>query len=514
MKRQVARGFLLAGLVSLHAQALCTLHAAVLLRTAAFLVSALLWGALIGTPRWWARLGALLWMVCSLGVALTVALLGRVPSSDTLWMLCSSPPYTAHLLRHVGPVGLYVAVLLGAGMFATWVLHVSAWRVPQWVWPVGLLCAFGLLHTSAPVPADLTVLRLASQMWIERSVRAEREPPAAAARVLPPRALSDGANGQQAVVWIIHESLRSDAPKPRLPGARSYVYFANAYAQSTQTPVSVPSMLTGLAPDDSRAHFASAPLAWHHFDPGGEASVFVSPQLFSWSNLLRFYFDDKPPSFVRTAESLRGTPVNDGGVADSEAVDAALDLADRVWSTRGELFLFVQFNAAHLPCWHPGVAPESAHYEASPERDARCHEAAAYERREEARLLEGLASRGSLQHAWIVSTSDHAEVADGEAPGRAYDVRAGLAHVPMWISPPADWCALHVTACTQLAANASRVVGNADLLPTLLDAQGLPAAAGAAGHSLLRAVPAERAVRACIGVPLRAWDNSVCTEFH
>ena len=457
-----------------------------------------------------------MWLLLTVSLVLTLALVGRLPSSDTVWMLLSSPPYAAHLLRHAGPVGLYVAALALLITVAAWAVRAAALPSLRWLGPLGAVGALLLVRSASLVPADLAVLRLASRMWAERAVRAEREPPSAGRRVVPDSvAMASGdVRPARAVVWLIHESLRTDAPRPQLPASRQYVYFASTYAQSTQTPVSVPSMLTGLAPDDTRAHFAEAPFAWHWFDASGEASVFVSPQIFTWSNLHRFYFDDRPPSFVRTAESFKGAPVNDGGVADGEAVDAALDLADRVWSTRGELFLFVQFNAAHLPCWHPGVEPGSAHYEASAARDARCHEAAAYERREETRLLAGLSVQGSLQHAWIVSTSDHAEVPDGAPPGRAYDVRAELAHVPMWISPPPYWCIAHVGECAQLRTNTARIVANTDLLPTLLDARGQGAPLGAVGHSLLRPLPAERVVRACIGVPLRAWDNHACTEFH
>lgn len=508
MQAWVARGALLAGFLALHAGTIGASHAVFPWGSAAFFVCALLWAALASTRTSLVHALAALWTLLGLLHAGASYALAVQPSTDAVWMLVSSPAYAWHMLRHVGSVGAYAAAaaLLYAGSF--WSFKRASLNVPRAGWIVGVAGALVLLWRSPSLPSELAVLRLGGSLWAERDARAEREPPNAAERV----ALRVAPQRGRAVVWLIHESLRPDAPAPRLPEGRSYVYYAHAYAQSTQTPVSVPSMLTGLGPDDSRSNYARAPLAWHHFDADGERTVFVSPQLYAWSNLDHFYFGSRPPAFVRTAESLRAAPVNDGGVADREAVDAALDLAERVWLTQQELYLFVQFNASHLPCWHPDVAPGTAHYEASPARDERCRKAAAYVRSEEARLLQGLQQRGVLPGAWILSTSDHAEVADGEAPGRAYDVRETFTHVPMWVSPPAGWAGHHRDAWATLQENAREVVGNTDLLPSVLEALGLPPAAGAVGHSLLHPLPAARVQRACIGVPLRAWDRSLCIE--
>lgn len=512
MPAGLARGLVLAGFAGLQVQFLRLPSVAPSTRVAAFCVSIALWLGLAGSRS---KLGAFLagfWFFCCCFYLGYAAFSGAAPSLDVLWLFLSSPSYALMLFRQSGPLGaLFPALLLVAAGFV-YVLRGANWRATRWTWALGVAGALLLARDArATWPADLDSLRVLYTLGREARTMAERVPPDAGERTRLHPVRAPG----RAVVWLVHESMRADVPPPGQFHTRERMYFANAFAQSTQTPVSVPSMLTGLAPDASREVYARAPFAWHHFDEDGASSVFVSPQLYSWANLRSFYFGHRPPLYLRTAEDMRSKAINDGGKPDSEAVNLALELANKVWNEQRELYLFVQFNGTHLPCWHPGVErPGASRYEASPERAARCHQAEAYVQSEVERLLEGLQQRGILEQAWVVSTSDHSEVADDAPPGRAFDVSREFAHVPMWIMPPTAWMNAHPVQTAQLRRNTSQAVGNVDLLPTLLDAFSLPPPAYTAGQSLLREVPADRALRSCIGVPLRAWDPSKCENLR
>ena len=90
-------------------------------------------------------------------------------------------------------------------------------------------------------------------------------------------------------------------------------------------------------------------------------------------------------------------------------------------------------------------------------------------------LLEGLAARGLDRNTLFVFLSDHGEeLFDHGSVGHGQSVHAELVHVPLIVRHPA-------LGATRIA----EPVGVADLMPTILEAVGLPAPPGLAGRSLL-----------------------------
>ncbi len=450
--------------------------------------------------------------------ALLMAIFVRSPGYA--WVLASHvvSPWRMYLFACVVTVG--VAVLL---RYARWPLPSRYGRrffllgICVWAW-----------RGSAALSPDLTLM-VGAHTFYRRGHEAPELPPPGLHRAPPPQAAAKNVRGR-AVVWILHESVGASMVAPWTASSDAQelalwaqqhperaVFFLNAVSQAAHTPISGPSMFTGLAPDASRTDYASAAFAWHWLDPSLQRSVFVSPQLYGWVNLDKFYFGSRPPAHVHTAEHMQGTPLNDGGVPDQEATDLALQISERVWREYGELYLFVQYNATHQPCWHPGVKdPSASSYDPSLERDLRCKEAVHFVHREELRLFDGLERLGILDQAWVISTSDHGESISAGALNRGKSVDEEVLRVPLMIAAPKTWAAAHPEPWALLQANAEARVSNADILPTVIDALANQLAPFELwmGQSLLQPVRKDRTLYACTDVPIRRWPTAGCAVYN
>lgn len=307
------------------------------------------------------------------------------------------------------------------------------------------------------------------------------------------------------VVWLVGESRSADRTAPwdgREPAANGLmarlarepdatVWFPDAASIAPVTAVSVPSMLSGLAPDASIDDFREAPLVWHEARARGYRTAFFSSQDFHVDFFEGFYLSDGGPDESKNANDHPDRPrVDDRGIADEVTVDDALSFAERAPRDR-PILLVVQTNATHWPCWAPDLDPARA-----PSIAERCALAERYVDRELGRLLEGLARSRGLDDTIVLGTSDHGENFDRERPARAIDYYQGVLRVPLFVRVPKSFCAAASDACAALRDNRRLRATNLDLLPTLLDVWGSwpprDARPTLAGESLLRPLPADR----------------------
>jgi hypothetical protein len=390
----------------------------------------------------------------------------------------------------LGPCAVFAAIWLGGSSFpraSAWTRRVSFGLAP--------LLVAGCLASSVRLPADLHGLRtMARGTWtfVRRGGAAPHTlppPRRPALRETKPRLAPD-------VVIFLGESLgawqcapwSAQGSTPELAAflARDPVrriWFARATAAANMTSVSLPSLLTGLAPDAPRDDYARAPLLWHYARAHGYRTALISAQELRFELFEQFFLGEGAPDLVATARTLaRGeAPVMDLGVDDARAADAAIEWLARTPLDRPRL-LIVQLNDTHWPCWGPGL-PE-ARRPSLAELQARCSAAVAHDDRQVGRILRALEDGGRLPRTLILGTADHGEAWLADRPTRALSYFDEVLVVPMFVHLP-DALADRADAAR---ANAGLRVQNLDLLPTLLDVWGDRPPDGAprlAGSSLL-----------------------------
>jgi len=333
------------------------------------------------------------------------------------------------------------------------------------------------------------------------------------------------------VVLFVHESLAAFQWHPwgceqascsphiaRLLGehAGHTVWFEHAVSSASATDVSVPSMLSGLPPDGTRAQYAKAPLLWDYARKLGYTTALFTSQEYSISNFEEFLLEHDPPDKVMTAPDYGDHKrVNDNGVADSVMADAAAAWLAAA-PTDKPVLLIVQFNSTHGPWWYPGV------YEESPEPTApvRYAGAARYVDEIAATIVNAVKARGRLEQTVMISTADHGENTGTSQPPRVENLNEAVARVPLWIHLPSALAETQPDLFARLQANRGARVGNIDILPTMLDLWGiwpLPAPLDSlplAGHSLLTPIPADRQLVVSSTGEIRWWDREVFAIYY
>jgi choline-sulfatase len=120
-----------------------------------------------------------------------------------------------------------------------------------------------------------------------------------------------------------------------------------------------------------------------------------------------------------------------------------------------------------------------------------------------ASILNGLAKRGLLDETLVVVTADHGEeLFDHGSVGHGHSVWQELLHVPL---------SMHVPGLTAGGVRVDEPVGLVDVVPTVLDALGLPPLEQASGRSLLPLIEGrtETAPRATVAGFMHGWRTVV-----
>jgi glucan phosphoethanolaminetransferase (alkaline phosphatase superfamily) len=338
------------------------------------------------------------------------------------------------------------------------------------------------------------------------------------------------------IVLIVHESLGktlvspwNGKPAQVTPRVAAFLeehaahtaWFAHAMTVAPVTNVALPALLTGLSAETARSDYARAPLIWEEAQARGYASAFYSAEDFNVSFFRAFFLKDSQLDEWKTAPEFVGKPrVNDSGIEDSIAVDAAVAFIARTPKDR-PLFLVLQFNATHWPCWAPSLRDHPGDQSDSPnaERLVRCTEATRYLDTQQSRIWEALAARGRLEETLLVGTSDHGESFDPTRPLRPVNYYDSVLTVPLWVHLPHSLVAGAPALAAQLLTNRQAPVNNIDLFPTVLDVWGQPAEVtrpALAGMSLLRPVPADRVMVAtsCSSIYEAASDGFALYHGH
>ncbi len=380
----------------------------------------------------------------------------------------------------------------------------------------------GVAGFQDPLPVDANSMAAVVQLGIAATTH-EMHLVAPVRPVLAPAPPAHRPN----VLLLVHESLRADGQLPgldyptvldahalapfasTLPARRAegYFVFPRARTNSTATESSVPTILAGIDPGGPALAFGRA-TSYFALGKATQAHTFLySAQSYSFSHFDEFFFDTSL-DVQKTGEDLSAVLVNDRGIDDAFAVDAAIaHLAELARS--GTRFVgAVHFNATHAPGYPgPGVA-----FTPKDREDPGQYELAArYIDRQVERLLRALDDLGLAQSTVVASTSDHGEIIGPHHPvDRLGNFYEEVLRIPVWVRVPPAWMAEQPGWAQALDAWHDRNVQNLDVLPTLRDvlALGGDPALGPSelrGRSLVRPPPADDVIAGQSTCAYRQW---------
>lgn len=318
--------------------------------------------------------------------------------------------------------------------------------------------------------------------------------------------LTTRAAGTRDIILITIDTLRRDHmsiygyERPTTPNLDRFfadqAVFTRAYANSTSTPQSVASILSGLLPQEHRIRVfyqlldASVPVLPDYLRPTYQSAAFVSNAVLTDEAMemgVRFdHFDD----FVADRESSRR--VYERNAADT--TNAALEWLANHRDPKRPLFLWIHYIDPHGPYDPPTYwrrsfthnTPEPISANAVPaylyigddglEYVDAYDEEIAYMDSEVGRFFDGYGADRPMDDALIIFTADHGETMMEHEHWfqHGYHVYEELTGIPLMIRGPDVSRGLHTNP-----------VSTIDIAPTLLSYAGIPVPDHFIGHSLL-----------------------------
>ncbi len=286
--------------------------------------------------------------------------------------------------------------------------------------------------------------------------------------------------------------------------------FNQAFTNSTATDVSVPSLLTGVAPYETSARLHSMPLLWGWAKGSGHTTFLVSPQRYQWANQDKFLFNDNLDIHI-TAGDVDEPVVNDLGIDEMAGVKYFKDVVGKIPADKRFVAVY-NSNALHTPC-----QSRSGRLDKQPAFGSPC---------ERGQFILDIALRdirnilkesGRLDETVIIITADHGAL-DPERPHhkipRVYSYFEEYANIPFLIHIPRKWLVQKPGYVESLKNNRDKTVSNIDIIPTVAHALGLlvnsqnnKLSETLKGASLLGPIKKGRVVLALSTNDVRRWDH-------
>lgn len=282
------------------------------------------------------------------------------------------------------------------------------------------------------------------------------------------------------VLLFVHETLRSRScsfygyPHPTTPQQaqfllkdfpqRSFI-FQYAFANSTTTQLSFPSILSGIHPGDSAQTLHGAPLFYEYGKMFLQTETFLlSSQSHKYGNFRNFLESDYLDT-LWNKEIGKKPRFNNHGVDDKHLVPEFAALLEKVQQSNRHFFGVVQFNGTHYP--HHVPETEKPAYSLGGGVAEKYDQSIHYVDHVVGQLFAQLNERGYLENTVIISTSDH-----GNGLGEHFGEFGHLKRfynegiqIPFWVYLPEE---LAHAYGAQLQENLQKSVQNIDIIPSLL----------------------------------------------
>ena len=321
------------------------------------------------------------------------------------------------------------------------------------------------------------------------------------------------------VILIINESFGKKAfnltdTKTPMPFLKEWMtrehdrffFFDNAFTNSSATDVSVPSILTGVAPYETSKKLHSMPFLWDWAKAAGMSTVLVSAQFYSWAYFHVFF---KPyPDIFLTADQIQREGINDG-IDELLGIRKFCETLDRMRGEQGFLAIY-NSNALHSP-----FQQKSKYLSVIPDFGSRYKNAANILDHSFEYFYNYCQSKNLLENTVLIITGDHGD-SDSllHVTHRLFSFYDEIQNIPFIIYLPASLSQKHPEWISGLKANKDKIIANIDILPTIVDILGVPINdnnkkifKNYSGYSLINPIPDDRFSISVNTNEIRQWER-------
>jgi glucan phosphoethanolaminetransferase (alkaline phosphatase superfamily) len=285
-----------------------------------------------------------------------------------------------------------------------------------------------------------------------------------------------------------------------------FIVWKTGYTSSTATDVSLPSLVTGVRPDESARKLHLMPLLWQWGKASGAYTFYLTSVRQTFGRLDQFFTCGDRDTTL-SAENLNTPIVHEAGVDDVIAAGHLRDILARQ-GVRARFVGMIFTNALHSP-----FQAQSQMIAHMPPFESR-YDKALYIVDDAIKVTaDVLRERGLLDNTVIFFSGDHGESpAPSHTAHRIFSYYEEFFNIPYMIYVPERWKATHPDLYATLKANEIQNVSNLDILPTIVDLLGLantnPAlVAQFKGQSMVRPIDPDRVLVGLSTNDVRTWEQ-------
>lgn len=241
----------------------------------------------------------------------------------------------------------------------------------------------------------------------------------------------------------------------------AFFIFQHAFSNASATDVSVPSVLTGVAPGEENSKLHQMPIIWDWGRAAQMHTFFISSQSLAWQNFDRFILVPGP-DYYQTAAEIDAPLINDLGVDDMLMGERVLAHLQGI--KPGEKFLgVITPNALHAP-----YQQASSQFKPPVRFPSRYANALQIVDRVFERVVKKLEQLGQLDHTIIIFSADHGDFdALHHALPRLFNFYDEIMNIPFMIFLPAAFRRENPQVRSILQRNTGRLISNLDIIPTI-----------------------------------------------
>jgi glucan phosphoethanolaminetransferase (alkaline phosphatase superfamily) len=241
----------------------------------------------------------------------------------------------------------------------------------------------------------------------------------------------------------------------------NFILFQDAMAISGCTDISMPTMFTGVGPEEPYDKLMELPFLWDYAKANGYETSLISSQRYTWRNL-RYFLKNESLDMMLTGEVSGLKVINDLGVDD---IAISLKTKDYIVNRNKEkpLFLVYNSNALHRP--YQNKSPFLKVPKGIKERYGKALYILDNSMKN---IYDALSETGELDHTIFIFTSDHGDYTANRVQRLGSFLKETL-QIPIFIRLPNSWIKENTGMIEKLQANLKARICNLDLVPTLID---------------------------------------------
>jgi len=283
-----------------------------------------------------------------------------------------------------------------------------------------------------------------------------------------------------------------------------FVVFQDAMSISGCTNISVPSLFTGVGPEEPYEKLMQVPFMWDYTKANAYSTALISSQRYTWDNF-RYFVKNKNLDLLFTSEDTDLSTVNDLGVDDIAMTLKAKQKIEEMPKDK-PVFVIYNTNALHKPF-----------QESSPLIEIPKHIKERYGKamyiidKSIENIYKAFESRGELDRTIFIFTADHGEYSIKRESRLGSFLKEAL-HIPLFIRIPTQWIDENPEQYHQMLHNRDKRITNLDIMPTLVDFLDAQEANSAVyeqykGTSLFKPIDNHRTLVFLSTNEVRIWSN-------